>query len=471
MYDRAIALHARLRPQAPAFNSLDGTASYAAFDADIDRVAGALAEHAGCRPGALAAVEVANPYLHWLTLLALARLGVASCPAVPEIPATLLLSDRPDGGCDVLLSADWTRGVLTAPRPAVPFHSVDPATLGRVMPSSGTTGTRKRIGSSWERVDDLAKNGLMLNANTVLRLMVLTGPDTTMGFSNPLSAWYGGGTVLGTPGLAALPDAMPRLAPTVMIMGTGQLAALLSQLPAGFVSPPGLRVAVAGSQVYPALARRAKSALNCELYVYYGSTEVSGVAVMPAGVTESVPDAVGYIVPLKVVEVVDQAGQPVALGVEGEIRVRGDLVVTEYMDDPAASGRAFRDGWFYPGDIGRLEADRLLRVSGRVDDVMNVNGVKFLPAALESPAYACPGVMEAATFLVARDTGEVTVHLAVVRGTDFEAAALAQAMRDAVTGVLPRLVWVDLIPKNAMGKPDRARLANAMVTRAATQGS
>ena len=150
---------------------------------------------------------------------------------------------------------------------------------------------------------------------------------------------------------------------------------------------------------------------------------------------------------------------------QGEIRIRGGQVVTEYLDDPAATRRVFRDGWFYPGDIGRLEADRLLRVSGRIDDVMNVNGMKFLPAALESPAYACPGVMEAATFLVARDTGEVTVHLAVVRGPDFELAALAQAMNGAVPGVLPRLVWVDLIPKNAMGKPDRARLANAMAAR------
>ncbi len=468
MYDRAIALHARLRPQAPAFTSLDGTASYAAFDADIDRVAGALADHAGCRPGALAAVEVANPYLHWLTLLALARLGVASCPAIPEIPATALLTDQPDRSGDVLLSVEWTRGVLTAPRPVIPFHPVEPAALARVMPSSGTTGTRKRIGSSWERIDALAKNGLMLNANTVLRLMVLTGPDTTMGLSNPLSAWYGGGTVVGSPGLAALPDAMPQLAPTVMIMGTGQLAALLGQLPPGFISPPGLRVAVAGSQVYPALARRAKTALNCELSVYYGSTEASGVAVMPAAVTESVPDAVGYVVPLKVVEVVDETGEPVTLGVEGEIRVRGDLVVTGYMDDPDASARAFRDGWFYPGDIGRLEADRLLRVSGRIDDVMNVDGVKFLPAALESPAYACPGVMEAVTFLVPGDTGEVAVHLAVVRGPDFDVEALARAVRTAVTGVTPRLVWVDLIPKNAMGKPDRARLADAMVARASS---
>lgn len=344
---------------------------------------------------------MANPYLHWLTLLALARLSVASCPALPEMPATVLLTDQPDRSGDVLLSPDWTRTVLTAPRPVVPFHAVDPASLGRVMPSSSTTGTRKRIGNSWERIDSLAKNGLLLNANMVMRLMVLTGPDTTMGLSNPLSAWYGGGTVLGAPSLAVLPEAMPGLAPTVLIMGTGQLAVLLGQSPAGFIAPPGLRVAVACSQVYPALAQRAKKALNCELNVYYDSIEASSIAVMPASVTASVPDAVGYVVPLKVVEVVDATGQPVAPGVEGEIRVRGNLVVTGYMDDQDATGRAFRDGWFYLGDIGRLEADRLLCVSGRIDDVMNVNGVKFLPAALKSPAYACPGVSEAATFLVA----------------------------------------------------------------------
>lgn len=58
-----------------------------------------------------------------------------------------------------------------------------------------------------------------------------------------------------------------------------------------------------------------------------------------------------------------------------------------------------------------------------------------------------------------------------MRGLDFDVEALALAMRTAMTGVLPRLVWVDLIPKNAMGKPDRTRLAEAMAARASNRGS
>jgi long-subunit acyl-CoA synthetase (AMP-forming) len=61
--------------------------------------------------------------------------------------------------------------------------------------------------------------------------------------------------------------------------------------------------------------------------------------------------------PVIELEVIDEAGEPVARGVLGEIRIRGPNVVRGYWNKPEASAEAFADGWFKTGDIGRIDAE------------------------------------------------------------------------------------------------------------------
>ncbi len=365
------------------------------------------------------------------------------------------------------VSRTWLEAALHRPRPTIARSSFAPEALGRALFSSGTTGRRKAIELSWGRLQARAYENILVGSRSGTRSMPLLGVDTHMGLMACLYRWIAGGTVIyGPPDLAALPLVLQTLAPEILVIATGQLAALLDLLPEGFTMP-GTEVFVAGGLVSRGLAKRSLARFGRGLTIIYGSTETAGATAGRAGMLDTAPDAVGWAYPGREIEILDAAGRPATPGVEGEIRIRGPHVATSYLDDLNGSGAVFRDGWFHPGDLGRVLPGGLLCVAGRIDEVMNLGGVKVLPARFEDAALACPGVRDAAAFVMAVPGDGQRAHVAVVRGDGFMEPALARALIDAVPGVTaPVLVWVDAIPRNAMAKPDRARLAAAVAAAA-----
>ncbi len=454
MFDRYVAYYASFSPDSVAFATPDGEVSYAGFDADIDRVAAGFAAAFPCGPDALAAVRVSNPYAHWLTLLALARLGVASMGAAPERTGSVLITDQPGVDGAFHLSHGWLAATLGSARPTVRRANPPRNGTARLFLSSGTTGTRKAVAVSWHAIDHWTKTTTMGGVGRVARPMIMVGTDTIFGFTAATRTWFGGGTVVFGPGLADLPAALPVLRPATLCLATGQLVALLDRLPTDFTPMPDLRVIAGGSPVSAALARRSRARLGGDLCVIYGSTEAGGVCTGLSDKLEATPDAIGPCYPDLEVEVLAPPGA------DGEIRIRGPGVATEYLDDPAASAAVFRDGWFHPGDIGRFLPDGTLCVAGRLDEVMNLGGVKLLPHRIEDAARLCPGVADVAAFALPHAAGGQQAHVAVVRGAGFDQEALVRAMVALLPGTLaPVLVWVDAIPRNTMAKVDRHALA------------
>ncbi|MET0252134.1 MAG: fatty acid--CoA ligase family protein [Novosphingobium sp.] len=189
----------------------------------------------------------------------------------------------------------------------------------------------------------------------------------------------------------------------------------------------------------------------------YGASECGAVAVASAGVLARSPSAAGFVLPGVTVEIVDDQDANVAVGELGHVRIRSDRVAGGYLRGGEAS--AFRDGWFRPGDLGRLDADGLLSLEGRADDLMNVRGQKVLPAWIEAAARTASGVQEVAAFSVIDAEGWERVWIAVVANEAFSEPALAQALRHQLADA-EKISWlkVDRLPRNAMGKVERNRL-------------
>src|SRR6185436_651585 len=116
------------------------------------------------------------------------------------------------------------------------------------------------------------------------------------------------------------------------------------------------------------------------------------------------PDVTGRLAPWIEAQAVDESDRPLPDGEGGILRYRSPHFVREYYDDPEASARAFRGGWFYPGDIGTV-AGRLLTLHSRVDDVINLGGLKVNPNSVEAVLVQHPGVAEAGVFATARANG------------------------------------------------------------------
>lgn len=159
--------------------------------------------------------------------------------------------------------------------------------------------------------------------------------------------------------------------------------------------------------------------------------------------------------------ILDDAGHPLPPGREGEIAVRGPAVIAGYYNDAESSRTAFRNGWFLSGDIGSVDGEGFLFVSGRKKDIINRGGEKVLPAEVDEALSAHPMVTEAVAFGVPHPTlGEDIAAAVVLRGsvTESELRHFA-AGRLASYKVPRRIISVDAIPKGPTGKARRAELA------------
>jgi acyl-CoA synthetase (AMP-forming)/AMP-acid ligase II len=179
--------------------------------------------------------------------------------------------------------------------------------------------------------------------------------------------------------------------------------------------------------------------------------------------------SVGAPCPGVSVRIVDEAG-PVGPGVEGEICVKSPGVMQGYYKNPEATRRVLSpDGWLRTGDLGFLDRDGLLFVSGRLKDLIILGGVNLVPADIEEIADHVPGVRySAAVGIESERTGTQRLHVvAEVREGAGNPESLVALVREIVQrvhrggGHRPArvlLVRPGTIPKTSSGKIQRSRL-------------
>jgi acyl-CoA synthetase (AMP-forming)/AMP-acid ligase II len=143
-----------------------------------------------------------------------------------------------------------------------------------------------------------------------------------------------------------------------------------------------------GAPMPPAtIARFAEKLPHLGLMNLYGATETTSPAtMMPAHETARHPDSVGRVVPCGEMRV-----EP-----DGELWIKGPMVVRGYWNDPAATGREFTDGFWHSGDLGAIDAEGFVYVRDRKKDLINRGGYKIYSAEVEGALAEHPSVLEAA---------------------------------------------------------------------------
>jgi acyl-coenzyme A synthetase/AMP-(fatty) acid ligase len=132
-----------------------------------------------------------------------------------------------------------------------------------------------------------------------------------------------------------------------------------------------------------ALAEKLLKRVTRNLTNAYGSTEVN-MTVLTSEVTDL--DELHWLSDSKrrELEIVDEEGNPCPVDVEGQLRVHLQEADCEsYLDDPEATRKAFREGYFYPGDMAVRRSDGRIRILGRSADVINWRGQKLSVAPIE----------------------------------------------------------------------------------------
>ncbi len=230
-------------------------------------------------------------------------------------------------------------------------------------------------------------------------------------------------------------------------------------------APSGLEVLLlGGAAAAPELVGRARAA-GYPVCLTYGLTEATSqvaTAEPPRPGAATLPP----MRPLRGVEVrVLVEGQEAPPGIPGEIVVRGATVMQGYLNDPAATERAIRDGWLFTGDIGFLDAEGGLHVLDRRDDLVVSGGENVYPAEIEAVLLEHPSVAEAGvTGVPDADLGaRVVAWIVADPGTAPDAAVLAAFCRERLAGFkCPReFRFVQELPRTAAGKLQRRRLVES----------
>jgi acyl-CoA synthetase (AMP-forming)/AMP-acid ligase II len=216
----------------------------------------------------------------------------------------------------------------------------------------------------------------------------------------------------------------------------------------------------AGDVLSRSLSERLRARICSHLIAAYGSTEASMSATAHAHEIADMPRAVGFVTPGVAVQVVDATGTMLGAGAEGYIRIRSEFAVNGYFGNPEGSSKEFRDGWFYPGDIGTLSTDGLLAISGREQTVLNLGGDKINPETVELALSQYKGMIEAAVLAAPNEYGNNEILALVVSREKLD----QQQLRAHCEARLPRpfvpvkFLPVDSLPHNEMGKIDRRQL-------------
>ena len=217
-----------------------------------------------------------------------------------------------------------------------------------------------------------------------------------------------------------------------------------------------MRLMVSGSAALPVTTLETwKSISGHVLLERYGMTEI-GMALSNPLEGHRVPGHVGTPLPGVEVRRVDDAGNPLAPSEPGEIEVRGPAVFSEYWGKREATRDAFRDGWFRTLDVAVVERG-VYRILGRSSvDIIKTGGYKVSALEIEDVLRTHPDIRECAVVGVPDDEWGESVSACVVLagGSDLTLESLRTWAKErlAVYKIPQRLLSVDDLPRNAMGK-------------------
>jgi malonyl-CoA/methylmalonyl-CoA synthetase len=224
-----------------------------------------------------------------------------------------------------------------------------------------------------------------------------------------------------------------------------------------------LRLMVSGSAALPvSTLERWREISGHTLLERYGMTEI-GMALSNPLRGERVPGTVGTPLPGVEVQLVEAAGNPVAPGTPGGIEVRGPAVFAEYWAKPDVTREAFRNGWFTTGDTAVIE-NGVYRILGRTNiDILKTGGNKVSALEIEEALRRHPAIAECSVVGIADAEWGERVAAAVVlnHGHALDLQSLRIWARELLAPYkLPsRLLVLDALPRNAMGKVMKPALA------------
>jgi amino acid adenylation domain-containing protein len=496
---------AAAQPDAPAVIFKDQSLSYSDLNTRANQLAHELIA-LGVQPDDRVAIGVERGFEMVVGLLGILKAGAAYLPLDPTYPAERLQYILQDGGPKALLTqqslrqslsgvaiptllldSDELRATLSARpvhNPEARVHGLTARNLAYVIYTSGSTGTPKGV---------MVEHASVINMLTAQAAMcALTPRDRVLQFASfafdssvaeMFPAWSAGAAVVLRPselGLDNFASFLNLNRITVVDLPTAlwhQWSQFLSSGAAAACET--LRIAIVSGETLETrdaqqwFAHPASSGIA--LINNYGPTETTvnatAYAVEPALLREGQPIPIGRPIANVQIYILDGRGEPVPVGVAGEIHIGGDSVARGYLNRPELTAERFlRDSFnadpnarmYKTGDLGRWTADGNIEFLGRNDFQVKIRGFRIELGEIDAKLSACAGVREAVVIAREDEPGEkrLVAYLVAEEGVTLHVGEL----RTALSAQLPEymvpaaFVALDALPMTANGKLDRKAL-------------
>ena len=490
-----VALHALNHPDRPAVTDAHRTLTYAQLDSEVNRLADALATRHGVRRRTAVVLMMENCAEYIVAWLALLRLGARTVHASYRLTPAELEHQVRDSGARVVLATATAAPTIDSliangGAPLLPIRVGDEPVAppwvayeellrhgndrfprrekgavasDNVVYTSGTTGKPKGA------LRDFTQFGITEMARVLDRLPFRNGDRHLI--VAPL--YHSGGQVFALIhlGLAATLTLLPHFEPAAALFAMSRerihsvfmvptmlqrILLLPDEVHARFPTPD-LTAIVCGAAAFPAAMR--EQAIRrfgaAVIHDFYGATELGWVTIVDGREMLSKPTSVGRPLPGQEIRILDADGRALPTGTPGIIYVRNEQTMEGYLNNAAASREGRRGPWVTVEDMGVLDEDGYLTLSGRARDMVISGGVNIYPVEIEEVLAKHPHVREVAVIGVPDpDWGEALVAVVVPEGEriDTDDLALFARARLASFKVPRRYELMEALPRNPTGK-------------------
>lgn len=487
------ALHAASSPDRIAVIDRHRQLGYARLEAEIGAAARAL-HHEGARRGEPVGLMMENRSEYIALWMALGRLGIAAAHLGPSTTASELAPMLERAGIRRLLVSEVTADTAeqvarehpelglhlihvghSPPRGVASYHAMihahrhggarSPAGgegAESVVFTSGTTGRPKGA------VRDFSSVGVMELLRILERLPLRVGDRHLV-----VAPLYHSGaqafTLINSALAATLVlhdrfEAQPvlerlsrdRIDSTFLVPTMiGRLLDLPPELHAR-TPTPSLRALVSGAAPFPdGLRRRAIDRFGADaVFDFYGATELGWVTLANGREMLERPGTLGRPLAGQEVRVVDDHGHPLPAGTVGTIYTRSQQHMRGYLRDEAATREIQREGWVTVEDLGYLDADGHLFLTGRSRDMVITGGVNVYPVEIEHVLSRHPAIRDVAVLGLPDPEWGERLTAVVVPGEGFDPVEVDAWTRDRLAKAKRPRRWevVDTLPRNPTGK-------------------
>ncbi len=316
---------------------------------------------------------------------------------LPDLEHVLVIDSDDSANCfeQVLLEQPWEERIDT--RALFAERRLSGDDVVQLLYTSGTTGEPKGVLHT--------SNTLLSNVRPYAERLHLSSDDTLF-MASPMAHQtgflYGLMMPIYLQTTAVLQDTWDPLyavkvaaaeKPTFTMASTPFLADLIDIAPSHRDALASLRIFVAaGAPIPEALVEKAGSAVNAQIISAWGMTENGAVTVTrPEDGAERAIHSDGVALPYMEVQVIDDHGQLVANGLEGNLMVRGASLFVGYLKRPELYG-VDDHGWFATGDLARMDAQGYIRITGRTKDVVIRGGENVPVVEIENLLYKHPAI-------------------------------------------------------------------------------